>query len=74
VTKTFDPGSHPSPGLHRYDVAQGFQPLVTRLAGRSAEEVLALACERMRGRPARSWSSADAEDWRGPPAVWFSWD
>ena len=23
--------------------------------------------------PSHSWSSADAEDWQGPPAVWFAW-
>ncbi len=60
-------------GLHRYEVAQGFQPTVRRLHGRSADDVLNQACAVMRGEPERRWSSADMEDWQGPPAVWFAW-
>lgn len=60
--------------LHRYDVAQGFQPRVMRLSGRWSGEVLGKANAVMQDQPARTWSSADVEDWLGPPAVWFSWD
>ncbi|WP_343907288.1 rolling circle replication-associated protein [Nocardioides aquiterrae] len=76
VTKAFaDTEAERSLGLHRYEVAQGFQPPVVRLTGRSSREVLYQAVERMGGAlPAISWSSADAEDWQGPPAVWFAWD
>jgi hypothetical protein len=73
VTKTFDPGVRALPGLHRYDVAQGFQPMAERLTGTSSGGVLAQACERMGARPARSWSSDQVEGWRGPPALWFAW-
>lgn len=70
VSKTFETDLR---GLHRYEVAQGFQPAVTRLAGRSADEVLDKACTVMGGAPEVRWSSADSEGWRGPPAVWFAW-
>lgn len=75
VTKAFDPGERPHLlGLHRYEVAQGFQPPVLRLSGRSSWQVLAKAETVMGGPPARAWSSADAEGWKAPPAVWFAWD
>ena len=71
VSKTFD-DPHLF-GRHRYEVAQGFQPPVQRLAGRSVDDVLAQACEVMGSAPSVSWSSADVEDWDRPPAVWFAW-
>jgi len=60
-------------GLHRYELAQGFQPTVLRLAGRSSSDVLNQACEVMGAQPKLTWSSAEAEHWVGPPAVWFQW-
>lgn len=76
VTKAFaDTEAERAQGLHRYEVAQGFQPPVMRLSGISSREVLEQAVEVMGGvLPAISWSSADAEGWQGPPAVWFAWD
>lgn len=76
VTKSFEPGAAERiAGLHRYEVAQGFQPPVVRLNGVSDAHVLDMAVERMGGAlPAISWSSLDAEGWQGPPAVWFAWD
>ena len=70
VTKSFDEAL---PGLHRYEVAQGFQPTAVRVTGRSADEALDAASAIMGGRPARVWRSDDQEDWQGPPAVWASW-
>jgi hypothetical protein len=61
------------PGLHRYEVAQGFQPQPVKLEGRSAEEALRRACELMGSFPDRVWHSDTAFDWQGPPAVWASW-
>lgn len=76
VTKTFAAGvAERLAGMHRYEVAQGFQPPVVRLSGVSADDVFFQAVERMGGvLPAISWSSAENEDWQGPPAVWFAWD
>jgi hypothetical protein len=71
VSKTFD-APHLF-GRHRYDVAQGFQPPVQRLTGATAEEVLDQASEVMGAQPVQLWSSAEAEDWDRPPAVWFAW-
>lgn len=61
-------------GLHRYEVAQGFQPPALRVYGRSAAEVLAKASAVMGGGPSVSWSSTEVEEWQGPPSVWFAWD
>lgn len=69
-SKTFDTNLD---GRHRYEVGQGFQPAVTRLAGDRAESVLAQACELMRAHPETRWVSWEVGDWQGPPAVWFAW-
>jgi hypothetical protein len=61
------------PKLHRYEVAQGFQPLKVPLAAESDEAVIAQACERMGGKPARWWRSSEQEGWRAPPAYWCAW-
>ncbi|WP_254773833.1 hypothetical protein [Microbacterium sp. cf046] len=59
--------------LHRYDVAQGFQPARVRFSGASREEVLALASDALGEWPETVWSSRDAEDWQGPPVIWAQW-
>jgi hypothetical protein len=61
------------PRLHRYEVAQGFQPQPLPLLGASEEAVLEQACGVMGGVPSRLWRSADQEGWRGPPAYWCAW-
>jgi hypothetical protein len=60
-------------GLHRYEVAQGFQPGRVECYGRSAEDVIERASEYMRSPPERVWLSASVEGWRGPPACWAQW-
>jgi hypothetical protein len=72
VRKTFD-DDRPSK-LHRYDVAQGYQPEQVGFEGRTAEEVIHQASERMGGRPSYQWRSRDEREWFGPPALWVSWD
>ncbi len=69
VTKTGSPGS----GLHRYEVAQGFQPQRELLRGRSEADVLDQACERMGSAPIFVWRSKEVEDWEGPPALSVRW-
>jgi hypothetical protein len=62
------------PGLHRYEVTQGFKPLPVLVEGTTADAALDAAREVMDGRlPDRVWRSEDAFDWAGPPAVWASW-
>jgi hypothetical protein len=71
VGKAFD--ERRVPGLHRYEVGQGFQPATQRLWGRTAEHAIDVASKVMGRPPVRVWSSTEAEDWQGPPAVWASW-
>lgn len=71
VGKAFD--ERRVPGLHRYEVAQGFQPDRVRLYGRTADEALTVASRQMGTEPTYQWSSTEALDWKGPPAVWASW-
>ncbi len=60
-------------GLHRYEVAQGFQPERVVVWGRTAEKALDQA-NRIFGRgPEFVWQSGDEERWDGPPALWASW-
>jgi hypothetical protein len=62
------------PGLHRYEVAQGFQPSRLAILGQSEASVLAGASEIMHGPPAKSWHSQESEGWSGPPSLWAAWD
>ena len=71
MSKSLDDG--PTPGLHRYEVAQGFQPCVLRFEGKSEAEVIAAAAEQMGGEPVRVWRSSTVEGWRAPPAYWCAW-
>jgi hypothetical protein len=71
VSKGLD--EDPAPGLHRYEVAQGFQPHVEVFAGESEVAVIAAASERMGGEPVQVWRSSTVEGWRAPPAYWCAW-
>ena len=61
------------PRLHRYEVAQGFQPEKLALRGNSEEAVVAAASERMGSEPVRVWRSAEQEGWQASPAYWCAW-
>jgi hypothetical protein len=61
-------------GLHRYEVAQGFQPAKIECYGRTAEDVIARASRYMGSTPERTWFSSSAEGWHGPPACWAQWN
>jgi hypothetical protein len=79
VTKTFEgegdgDATRRIAGLHRYEVAQGFQPATIRFTGRRYEDVVAAACEHMGGGlPEYVWRSWEQEGWIAPPAVWVQW-
>jgi hypothetical protein len=61
-------------GLHRYEVAQGFQPLQVKLHGRTVDEVIERASAQLGANPTRVWRSDEAkEGWDGPPACWAQW-
>ena len=61
-------------GLHRYEVAQGFQPAKIECYGASAEDVIERASGYMGSAPERVWLSSSVEGWRGPPACWAQWN
>jgi hypothetical protein len=61
-------------GLHRYEVAQGFQPAKIECYGSSAEDVIARASGYMGAAPERVWLSSSVEGWHGPPACWAQWN
>ncbi|NYJ18881.1 rolling circle replication-associated protein [Glaciibacter psychrotolerans] len=73
VAKTFADPTVRDLGLHRYDVAQGFQPEVMRLSASSSDAVIAEASELMSSAPLTRWSSAENADWQGAPAIWAQW-
>jgi hypothetical protein len=61
-------------GLHRYEVAQGFQPAKIECYGASADDVIERASGYMGSAPERVWLSSSVEGWRGPPACWAQWN
>jgi hypothetical protein len=71
VSKSLD--EDPTPGLHRYEVAQGFQPRVLPFNGDSEAAVIAAASEEMGSPPIQVWRSQTVEGWRAPPAYWCAW-
>lgn len=60
-------------GLHRYEVAQGFQPQVEKIDGRTLDQVIDAASRLMGRPPASVWKSTEQEDWDGPPCCALSW-
>jgi hypothetical protein len=71
VGKDFDKAR--MPGLHRYEVAQSFQPALSRLWGRTAGEVIGQAADLMGAEPVTFWTSESEPLWRAPPSVWVQW-
>jgi hypothetical protein len=66
-------GDERVPRLHRYEVAQGFQPEKVELRADSEAAVVAEASERMGARPVRAWRSSEQEGWQASPAYWCAW-
>jgi hypothetical protein len=69
VSKTPAAGS----GLHRYEVAQGYEPQAVKVWGTTAAEAIERASELFGCPPDYVWSSDDSSDWMGPSAGWASW-
>jgi hypothetical protein len=72
VGRDLDDEQRPA-GLHRYEVAQGFQPDKLHVYGGTAEDVIERASRHFGAAPQRVWLSAETEGWRGPPACWAQW-
>jgi hypothetical protein len=60
-------------GLHRYEVAQGFQPRRLRFFAETMEIALQFCVELRRGALPRFSFSDEWEGWQGPPTVWMQW-
>jgi len=60
-------------GLHRYEVAEGFQPVAVLLRGHSPEEVIDRASAQFGRKPKYVSHSADWKDWRGPATFTVEW-
>jgi hypothetical protein len=71
--RDLDEGRRPE-GLHRYEVAQGFQPGRILVYGESAEDVIERASRYMGSAPVWVWRSARGEMWHGPPACSARWN
>jgi hypothetical protein len=60
-------------GLHRYEVAENFQPRREVVGGPTLGQAVERACEIM-GAPPVTFSTSDQwQDWAGPSAVALSW-
>jgi hypothetical protein len=60
-------------GLHRYEVAEGFQPERIYVYGETDDDAIARASEYLARSPETIWRSSSVEGWRGPPACWAAW-
>ncbi|WP_426118654.1 rolling circle replication-associated protein [Kocuria sp. LHG3120] len=74
VGKTFDDPTVRVPGMHRYEVAQGFQPKMMPFFGPTSESVIEQASAVFGAAPAVRWNSDEVEQWAGAPAIWVQWD
>jgi hypothetical protein len=68
-----DIGGRSATGLHRYEVAQGFQPREVAVTARTGWEAFRAACDVVGSSPRTVWWSRDQEGWEGPPSVWVQW-
>jgi hypothetical protein len=73
LSKTFADPEARDLGLHRYDVAQGFQPELIRFSGTTSDRVLGEASGLMGGDPLTRWAASENPDWQGAPAIWAQW-
>ena len=72
IGKGLDDERRPA-GLHRYEVAQGFQPERIHVYGETDVEAIDRASEYLGRKPETIWRSSSVEGWRGPPACWVAW-
>jgi hypothetical protein len=63
-----------SVGLHRYEVAQRFQPASIECYGPTADDAIASASRYMGRAPAIVWRSSPLDGWGLPPACWVAWN
>lgn len=61
-------------GLHRYEVAQKFQPASIECYGPTVDEAIAGASRYMGRPPAIVWRSSPLDGWGRSPACWVAWN
>ena len=59
--------------LHRYEIAQGFTPIPTKIFAPTLSEVMSIAQSVMKREQSYFWSSNDQADWGATPAVFVQW-
>jgi len=69
VAKAFEA----SGGLHRYEVAQGFQPESWRFFAETKEDAVNMCVELRHGAIPKFSASEEWEGWQGPPTLWMQW-
>ena len=73
VAKTFADTTARELGLHRYDVAQGFQPSKVTLYATHPDSLIDQATQLLESPPTQVWRSEGEMDYQGPPAIWAKW-
>jgi len=68
-----DFGQDDASGLHRYEVARGFQPRVVPIQAGTPLAVLRMACEVMGSAPQHIWRGTAGGHPAAPPALWAVW-
>jgi len=69
VAKAFEANG----GLHRYEVAQGFQPERWRFFAETKEDAVNLCVDLRHGAMPTFRASDEWEGWQGPPTLWMQW-
>ena len=72
VSKTFQDEKRIK-GMHRYDIAQGFNPKKQVIYGATKHQIVQEAIDAMGGTPRAIWDSNDQDDWGAAPAFWMAW-
>jgi hypothetical protein len=64
-----------SAGGHRYECAQGFQPVGLEVRAEQLSTFLGIASAWFGGQvPSSAWSSSSVEQWTGPPVHMWFWE
>jgi hypothetical protein len=63
-----------SPWLHRFEVAQRYQPKCVVVSAPNEHRAIDSLAKRMGGVPQFIWRSSDQQEWLGPLARWLAWD
>jgi hypothetical protein len=74
VGKSYELEGGAGAGRHRYEVAQGYQPVSVSIAATSLEGFVRRTWAEVKQPVGIAWSSNDLDEWRGPPVVVLGWE